>query len=129
MEQRQWMHASTPTPGRRPRILVEDDGVAIPGSPAAAGGAVGADVILCRGPADAGERCPLVTDGACPLGTPDVVVCALGGPWRRSVESAWRAGGVHVVAVEPDLPGGWAARLGAAVASAFASAVSAPGGE
>jgi hypothetical protein len=127
MERQEWMHTEpAPIPGKRPRILVEDDGAPITGSALAAGAAVGADVIFCHGPDHPGEACPLVTDGACPAGTPDVVVCALGGPWRRSIEAAWRADRVPVAAVDPDLPGGWASRLGAALAVSFDPAAGSP---
>jgi hypothetical protein len=46
------------------------------------------EIAACSGPRE-GEVCPLVTTGTCPLGPFDVVVCALDGPWARSVAAAW----------------------------------------
>jgi hypothetical protein len=54
-------------------------------------------VVACTGPHDEREVCPLVTDGHCPLGRPDVVVTALDGPWDRSVLAAWTETGTPLV--------------------------------
>jgi hypothetical protein len=55
------------------------------------------DVSVCAGPASDTEECPLVMDGACPLGRFDVVVGALRGPWAASVRAAWAETGIAYV--------------------------------
>ena len=67
-----------------------------------------------------GETCPLVLRGQCPVGDPDIVVCALHDEWRPSVEAAWRVRNTPVVAV--DEPLAWPAHLGAAFAWPFTTA-------
>jgi hypothetical protein len=52
------------------------------------------DVSVCAGPASDTEECPLVMEGACPLGRFDVVVGALRGPWAPSVRAAWAETGI-----------------------------------
>jgi hypothetical protein len=54
------------------------------------------EIATCSGPRE-GEVCPLVTTGVCPLGPVDVVVCALDGPWARSVRAAWADSSTPVV--------------------------------
>jgi hypothetical protein len=50
----------------------------------------GLDVRLCSGQTGKHESCPLVGDGACPMGPCDVVVCNLDRPWATPVQRAWR---------------------------------------
>lgn len=57
----------------------------------------GVEVTLCSGPATASDPCPLVLDGWCPAGRPDVVVCAIDGPWAPAVRAAWALESVPVV--------------------------------
>jgi hypothetical protein len=59
--------------------------------------AIGVEITTCSGPADECELCPMVMDGKCPLEPVDVVVCALDGPWARSVHAAWVQSGTPVV--------------------------------
>lgn len=87
--------APAPGPQRGLRILIEDRQLAwadLPPLDAAL------DVMVCAGPCD-DEVCPLVLDGACPLGPCDAVVTALDGPWARSVHAAWACSGTPVVDV------------------------------
>jgi hypothetical protein len=75
-----------PGPGRRLRVLIEDpaliaDGLATPTD--------AIEVIVCSGPRDEPDVCPLVMDGTCPLEPCDIVVSALRGPWAPSVRAAW----------------------------------------
>lgn len=74
-----------PWPLRPLRVLIEDPALAddVPPSPTPF------DVTVCAGPAHEAEVCPLVLEGRCPLGSFDVVVGALDGPWERSVRAAW----------------------------------------
>ena len=74
-------------PGRRPRVLIEDERLA--DLPLERAAAAGVDVRVCSGPQSEREACPLVTDGACPLGSFDAVVSALHGPWAQPVRRAW----------------------------------------
>ena len=97
---------------RRPVVLVEDDQVELDSIDVGAAAGLGVDVVVCSGPRERGEVCPLVLDGACPAGRPDVVVCALSGEWRTSVENAWRAEGVPVVGVGGET---WPSHVGAAL--------------
>ena len=85
-------------PGRRPLLLVESDQLS------GARPVPGFDVIVCSGPESGADTCPLVLDGACPVGKPDVVVCSLGDDWRRPVAAAWRQEGVPVVTGAADWP-------------------------
>jgi hypothetical protein len=58
---------------------------------------LGADVTICSGPEPGHDSCPLVADGHCPAGRPDVVVHTMGGDWSGAVSAAWRELGVQVV--------------------------------
>jgi hypothetical protein len=80
-------------PLRPLRILIEDPALVLHGAAAS----IGLDVATCAGPCDAHEVCPLVTEGRCPMGSFDVVVSALHGPWARSVLGAWQETGTPVV--------------------------------
>jgi hypothetical protein len=97
----------------RPLVLVEDDRVDLDSIDVLAAAGLGVDVVVCSGPTACGDVCPLVLDGDCPVGRPDVVVCGLSGEWRPSVENAWRAEGVPVVSVDGPLT--WPSHVGAAL--------------
>lgn len=75
-----------PFPARPVRVVIEDPALLVGDltTPTAA-----IEITACGGPRDEREPCPLVTDGACPLGPCDVVVSALEGPWAPSVCAAW----------------------------------------
>jgi hypothetical protein len=75
-----------PFPGRPVRVLIEDPALVV-GDLATPSSAI--EVRACGGPCDEREECPLVMDGACPLGPCDIVVSALKGPWAPSVRAAW----------------------------------------
>ena len=81
---------------RRPIMLIEDDSQDLSYIDKDRILAAGFDLVVCSGPASVHEECPLVMDGVCPAGRPDVVVCDLQGEWRRSVERAWCLEGVPV---------------------------------
>jgi hypothetical protein len=115
----QWQVQTAQGPIRRPLVLVEDERLELGEVASAELGHLGVDVVVCTGP-HTGETCPLVVDGACSLGRPDLVVCAIDGEWRTSVESAWRAEGVTVAAIDPADRPAWPAHLGAAISQAFA---------
>ena len=102
-------------PWRRPLVIVEDDGLDPHAIDIGVADALGVDVVVCNGPSG-GEVCPLVMDGTCPAGRPDVVVTALTGEWHTSVENGWRAEGVPVV--RPPSPLVWPEHLGAALTAA-----------
>ena len=106
-------------PWRRPLVLVEDDGLDPHAIDMGVAAALGVDVVVCSGPAGCGDVCPLVMDGTCPAGRPDVVVTALSSEWHTSVENAWRAEGVPVV--RPPSPLVWPEHLGAALTAATTS--------
>jgi hypothetical protein len=100
MLQRSMSHPSQ-TPGPRLRVLVEDTRLAaLPLDGATVGGA---DVAVCSGPHSESEPCPLVTEGRCPMGSFDAVVCALDGPWAHSVRRAWSEQNAVVANVDPDV--------------------------
>ena len=82
---------------RRPVMLIEDDSDDLSYIDKSSILAAGFDLVICSGPASAHDECPLVMEGSCPAGRPDVVVCDLHGEWRRSVERAWCLEGVPVV--------------------------------
>jgi hypothetical protein len=86
MQQRTTAIDTPLVPGRPLRVLIEDPAVIVEdlATPTAA-----IDVTACSGPCDEQEVCPLVMDGACPLGPCDIVVSALTGPWAPSVRAAW----------------------------------------
>lgn len=93
MRQQSIPSIGTPVPIRPLRILIEDPQVDLSES----GQQLRAwpfDVSVCAGPASDTEECPLVMDGACPLGRFDVVVGALRGPWAPSVRAAWAETGI-----------------------------------
>jgi hypothetical protein len=80
-------------PGRALRVLIEDPTL-VAGDYTAPGGI---QATVCAGPHDERETCPLVTEGACPVGPCDVVVTALEGPWAASVRAAWTDAGMPLV--------------------------------
>jgi len=101
---------------RRPLILVEDDHLDLTTLDLCPPGVDAFDVVVCSGPTGVAEECPLVVDGTCPAGRPDVVVSAFerDNPWAASVRAAWEQDGVPVAAVglhEPPLV--WPAHIGA----------------
>jgi hypothetical protein len=101
----------------RPLVLVEDDTLDPATLDLSPPGAAALDIVVCTGP-DGLEYCPLVADGFCPLGTPDVVVSNLSAanPWAASVQAAWAERGVPVVtASEDEPPLTWPAHVGAAI--------------
>jgi hypothetical protein len=87
MRQQSIPSRDTLAPIRPLRILIEDPHVDL--SDGRQLGAWPFNVSVCAGPASDTEECPLVMEGACPLGRFDVVVGALEGPWARSVRAAW----------------------------------------
>lgn len=110
---------------RRPLVIVEDDALDLTTLDLAPPGATALDIVVCTGP-DGTEHCPLVVDGACPLGTPDVVVSNLSAanPWAHSVRAAWTEAGVPVVDVTDDeRPITWPAHIGAAVRAGWPKVV------
>jgi hypothetical protein len=118
MEQRSCNAYVIRTPARRPRILVEDDSLDPSTLDLSPPGSSAFEILVCTGPDHAAEPCPLVLDGMCPLGRPDVVVSALGdgNPWQASVRAAWEHEGVRVAIVHPDeSPLVWPAHVGAAI--------------
>ena len=108
---------------RRPFVLVEDDGFDLDVLDLSPPGADAFDVVVCTGPG-ADEVCPLVTEGACPFGRPDVVVHALDDlhPWSHSILAAWAEQDVPV-AMQPAgaPPLRWPAHVGAAIVESFAT--------
>jgi hypothetical protein len=117
MEQRH-CNAYVRNPGaRRPLVLVEDpflDPDVLDLSPP---GCTAFDVVVCTGPTGS-ETCPLVLDGTCPVGAPDLVVSAFAAdhPWAVPVRAAWEQLGV--VVATPDQPILWPSHLGVAIAAA-----------
>lgn len=102
-------------PGDRPRVLVEQRGMAVD---AVAGlEAAGFDVIACAGRTAGRPACPLLGGGTCPLAADaDAIVLAMPpGPDRDALVAAHRAGNVPVVVVDPgDTPVTAAALVAAA---------------
>ena len=98
---------------RRPVMLIEDDSGDLSYIDKNSIIAAGFDLVVCSGPASTHEECPLVMEGSCPAGRPDVVVCDLHGEWRRSVERAWCLEGVPVVTTDGGTDAGH--HLGAAL--------------
>ena len=88
-------------PGDRPRVLVEQRGVAFD----AVSGleAAGYDVIACAGRTAGRPACPLLTGGTCPLaaGADAIVVAMPASPERDELVAAHRSGTVPVVVVDP----------------------------
>ena len=88
-------------PGDRPRILVEQRGVAF----GAVSGlqAAGYDVIACAGRTAGRPICPVLSGESCPLAAgADVIVVAMpASPERDELVSAHRSGSVPVVVLEP----------------------------
>ena len=102
---------------RRPLVLVEDDALDLSTLDLSPPGAAAFDIVVCTGPAG-DDRCPLVMDGYCPVGTPDVVVSNLSAsnPWAPSVRAAWTEAGVPVVDADDSEPLlEWPAHVGAAI--------------
>jgi hypothetical protein len=118
MEQRQCNAYVRRVRGHRPMIIVEDDTLDPATMDLNVAGSGPFEIVACTGPTSAAEPCPLVVDGTCPVGRPDVVVSALSpdNPWAGSVRAAWRDAGVPVVEVAADdqvLV--WPAHIGAAI--------------
>ena len=88
-------------PGDRPRVLVEQRGVAFD----AVSGleAAGYDVIACAGRTAGRPACPVLSGGTCPLAAgADVIVVAMPvSPERDELVAAHRSGSVPVVVIEP----------------------------
>ncbi|HEU5004162.1 MAG TPA: hypothetical protein VFW71_15475 [Actinomycetota bacterium] len=84
-DERQWWHmhtsgipGSTP-PIRRPRVLLEMPGVALPATVATVLRDQGYDVTVCGGPADTAFGCPLMKGLRCPMADQaDVIIDDLG---------------------------------------------------
>ncbi len=91
MRQQSMPSSGTLAPIRPLRILIEDPHVELSEGEQVRAGPF--DVSVCAGPASDTEECPLVMDGACPLGRFDVVVGALEGAWSTSVRAAWAEAG------------------------------------
>lgn len=85
------------SPVTRPVLLVEGDPADLTRLARRRIADAGFDLVMCSGPSCPAEACPLVVDGSCPAGRPDVVVCDVQGEWRHSVEAAWRQDGVPVL--------------------------------
>ena len=88
-------------PGDRPKVLVEQRGVAFD---AVAGlEAAGYDVLACTGRAAGRPGCPLLDGGICPLaaGADAIVVAMPASDARDALLAAHRAGTVPVAVVEP----------------------------
>lgn len=101
---------------RRPLVVVEDDALDLSTLDLTPPGATALDIVVCNGPTGP-ECCPLVADGSCPLGAPDVVVANLSAahPWAPSVRAAWAETGAPVVTAEDTGPLVWPAHVGAAM--------------
>ena len=88
-------------PGDRPRILIEQRGVAFD----AVSGlqAAGFDVIACAGRTAGRPACPVLSGGICPLaaGADGIVVAMPASPERDELVAAHRSGSVPVVVIEP----------------------------
>ena len=88
-------------PGDRPRVLVEQRGVAFD----AVSGleAAGYDVIACAGRTAGRPACPVLSGGTCPLAAgADVIVVAMPvSPERDELVAAHRSGSVPVAVIEP----------------------------
>jgi hypothetical protein len=109
-------------PMRRLRVLIEDPtlGTARLDDQWRAG----MEVTICSGPSSDDEVCPLVMDGRCPLGPVDVVVCALEGPWARSVHAAWLDTPLQVVDARDGIDGSAPKRFRHHIGAALAAIVS-----
>ena len=128
MRQRLAPQGQAAYPGsRRPRVLIEDANLSPTTEDVQAAHAVGLDLSACTGPSTASEACPLVVDGTCPLGTPDLVVSALRGCWQLPVAAAWKQEGVPVAFV--DAGGATSCRPHIAAAFSLGLSLSAPGTE
>ena len=93
--------APTWLPGDRPRVLVEQRGVAFD---AVAGlEAAGFDVLACAGRTASRPACPVLAGGTCPLaaGADAIVVAMATSPERDQLVAGHRRGNVPVVVVEP----------------------------
>jgi hypothetical protein len=113
MKQRTVTSRSRIPGGRRPHVLIEGGGLDGAFTGPVPTGRLGADVTVCSGPESAFDGCPLVADGRCPAGRPDVVVCAIQDEWRGAVVAAWRELGVPVVEAGSAVP--WPSHVGVGV--------------
>lgn len=115
MEQRSCNAYVRRGPGRRPLVLIEDDTLDTDVLDLSPPGSSAFDIVICTGPHGTDEECPLVMDGCCPHGRPDVVVSALSpeNPWSHSVQAAWRLDQVPVA--RPTTPLTWPEHIGAAL--------------
>jgi hypothetical protein len=98
-------------------VLVEDDTLDLATIDLTPPGSSAMDIVICTGP-DSRDYCPLVADGYCPAGYPDVVVSNLtaGNPWAASVRGAWADAGIAVATPrEGEAPLTWPAHVGAAI--------------
>jgi RimJ/RimL family protein N-acetyltransferase len=112
-------------PGDRPRILVEQRGVAFD---AVAGlEAAGFDVLACAGRTAGRPACPVLAGDTCPLaaGADAIVVAMAPSDERDELVAAHRAGAVPVVVVEPGTTPITAAALVDAAREALAAGASA----
>ena len=110
-------------PGQSIRVVIESDQLAT--TPIELRSFGGTDVQICSGPDGAMERCPLVTDGSCPIGECDVIVSSLRGPWANAVHAAWVDHGIVATRVLDDGSAGQALfdqHVGAALSALYLSA-------
>ena len=129
------LHRSVPPkagpPVRRARVVIED--LVLADAVLDQCETVGMEITICSGPRSEHEICPLVVDGTCPVGSCDVVVCGLDGPWAHSVEQAWQREGVLFARTAPDPSSPPTRRLDASVGEAvrmlFAAQYGTPGQE
>lgn len=96
MLHRRLMTGRSATPLSPISVVIEDPRLAVSGERLDTPGSI--EVHVCSGPSSDDEVCPLVTEGVCPFGSCDVVVCSLAGVWAAPVQAAWRDAGVPVTA-------------------------------
>lgn len=94
-------------PGRRPRILIEDDSPALAISDFSAFGQAGFDVAYCSGPRHDATACPLLAGGSCPVvAGADVVLHGLDPRLGVATEIRRRHPGTPVLLVQRLRDGG-----------------------